>query len=59
MVVTLVIKTQSKFIHLVLMALSVVASDAEIIILQKKREGGVSKVAQCFYLKTCTTIQHF
>lgn len=33
MVVALVIKTQSKFIHLVLMALGVVASDAEIIIL--------------------------
>ncbi len=49
LVVALVIKTQSKFIHLVHMALSVIASDAEIIILQKKREGGISKVSQCFY----------
>lgn len=38
LVVALIIETQSKFLHLMFMALGVIASDAKIIILQK--EGG-------------------
>lgn len=52
MVVALIIKTQSKFLHLVFVALNVVASDAKIIILQKKRR----KVA-AFYPKNSTLLE--
>lgn len=47
LVVALIIKTQSKFLHLMFMALGVVASDAKIIILQKEGKK-IKKKLWCF-----------
>lgn len=57
LVVALIIKTQSKFLHLMFMALGVVAGDAKIIILQKEGKKIFKNVV--FYPTSNPTMQYF